>query len=242
MIQIAICDDEPEILSCIEKQISEYGIQKKIVLSINTFQYAKDLETAVLNQTDYQIFILDILMPQMNGIELGQIIRNADEQAVIICLTSSKDFAYQAFGIYAQRYLLKPPDKNSLYEAMDFAVSSLQQRNQILYVNTADGIQKIFYHEIEYIENLSRTLHIFTIDNREIISRYLRISFEQSLNELLENKYFIQVHKSFIVNLSQIRVYDLTQMTMLSGKQIPISKSRQPIVKRNYLKYTAESY
>ena len=53
MIRIAICDDEPEILSCIEEQISQYGIQRKIDLSINIFQYAKDLETAVLNQTEY---------------------------------------------------------------------------------------------------------------------------------------------------------------------------------------------
>lgn len=86
MIQIAICDDEPKMLQCIEKQISQYGIQRKIDFSIETFQYAKDLETAVLNHTDYQIYILDILMPQMNGIELGQVIRQADEQAVIIYL------------------------------------------------------------------------------------------------------------------------------------------------------------
>ena len=96
-----------------------------------------------------------------DGIELGQVIRQSDEQAVIICLTSSKDFAYQAFGIYAQRYLLKPLDTERLYEAMDFAISDLCQKIRLLSINTAEGIQKISYQEIEYIENSARTLHVF---------------------------------------------------------------------------------
>lgn len=242
MIRIAICDDESKMLQCMKERISEYGIQRKIDFSIETFQYAKDLETAILNHTNFQIYILDILMPQMNGIELGQVIRQSDEQAVIICLTSSKDFAYQAFGIYAQRYLLKPLDTEKLYEAMDFAISDLCQKIRLLSINTAEGIQKISYQEIEYIENSARTLHVFTIDGREIISKYLRKSFESNLKELLEHKHFMQVHKSFIVNLNYVRLYDSVQMTMRSGRQIPISKSHQQNVKRTYLKYTAESY
>lgn len=125
---------------------------------------------------------------------------------------------------------------------MDFAISDLCQKIQFLSVNTAKGIQKISYQEIEYIENSARTLHVFTTDGREIISKYLRTSFESNLQKILENKHFIQVHKSFIVNLNYVKLYDPAQMTMHSGRQIPISKSRQPNVKRTYLKYTSESY
>ena len=55
MIRIAICDDESKMLQCIKEQISQYGIQRKIDVSIETFQYAKDLETAILNRTNYQM-------------------------------------------------------------------------------------------------------------------------------------------------------------------------------------------
>ena len=58
---------------------------------------------------------------------------------------------------------------------------------------------------------------------------------------LLENSDFIQTHKSFIVNLGQVSLYDVSQMTMRSGTQVPVSKSRQADVKRTYLKYISEN-
>lgn len=106
MIQIAICDDEDETLTKIAELVFKYGTQNKVDISIDTYNRAKDLEKELDSQRKYQIYILDMLMPQMSGIEIGQRIRSQDRQASIICLTSSKDFAYQAFGIYAQRYLL----------------------------------------------------------------------------------------------------------------------------------------
>ncbi len=242
MIQIAICDDEDETLTKIAELVFKYGTQNKVDISIDTYNRAKDLEKALDSQRKYQIYILDMLMPQMSGIEIGQRIRSQDRQASIICLTSSKDFAYQAFGIYAQRYLLKPADQEALFEAMDFAVGHAREKSRVFHVNTADGIQGVLLHDIEYVENSERMLHIFLADGREVISRFLRKSFESSLAELLENGSFLQVHKSFLVNLSCVGLYEASQMTMRSGMQIPISKSRQAQVKRAYLKYMSESY
>lgn len=242
MIRIAICDDEHETLHCLENVITHYGTQKKLDLSVHKFSRAKDLETQIKNNGHYEIYVLDMLMPQRNGIEIGQAIRKQDEHAVIIYLTSSMDFAYQAFAVFAQRYLLKPLKEKELHEAMDFAVNNALQMQKSLYVNTAQGIQQVFYNEIEYVENAARALHIFATDGEEIISRLLRKSFESGMDGLLTSRDFIQTHKSFIVNLSQVRLYDPCQMTMRSGTLIPISKSRQAEVKRSYLNYISASY
>lgn len=242
MIQIAICDDETDTLLHLIDIITQYGKQKNMPLSIDSFDAAQDLAVHIQSKDNYQIYLLDMLMPQINGIEIGQLIRKQDEQATIIYLTTSKDYAYQAFGVFAQRYLLKPLKKTELYEAMDFAVSQALLYQKSLHVNTANGIHQILYQDIEYVECAARALHIFTTDESEIVSRLLRKSFESNMSGLLENPDFIQTHKSFIVNLHHVRLYDPNQMTMRSGAQVPISKSRQATVKRMYLKYISEGY
>ena len=127
MIEIAICDDEQYALDCITKEAVSYGAEKGIDFSVDRFSDALALEEEMQNGKRYQIYILDMLMPKMNGIEIGKEIRKRDQQAVIICMTSTKDFAYQAYGIYAQRYLLKPLKRAEIFEAFDFAVASVRK-------------------------------------------------------------------------------------------------------------------
>ncbi|MCI9019790.1 MAG: response regulator transcription factor [Eubacterium sp.] len=241
MIRVAICDDEPKTLQCLKEAVARYGKRKNLDLAVELFASARDLE-AQIETRPFQIYILDMLMPQMNGIELGQSVRKADAQAVIIYLTSTMDFAYQAFGVFAQRYLLKPLKEPELYEAMDFAAANIHKLHMALNVNTSDGIQRVFYHEIEYVENAARALHIFATDGKEIVSRLLRRSFENDMECLLQSREFIQTHKSFIVNLNYVKLYSQGQITMRSGAQIPVSKSRQSETKRAYLQYISEHY
>ena len=241
MIRVAICDDEPNTLQCLKEAVARYGKRKNLDLAVELFASARDLE-AQIETRPFQIYILDMLMPQMNGIELGQSVRKADAQAVIIYLTSTMDFAYQAFGVFAQRYLLKPLKEPELYEAMDFAAANIHKLHMALNVNTSDGIQRVFYHEIEYVENAARALHIFATDGKEIVSRLLRRSFENDMECLLQSREFIQTHKSFIVNLNYVKLYSQGQITMRSGAQIPVSKSRQSETKRAYLQYISEHY
>ncbi len=241
MIRVAICDDEPKTLQCLKEAVARYGKRKNLNLAVELFASARDLE-AQIETRPFQIYILDMLMPQMNGIELGQSVRKADAQAVIIYLTSTMDFAYQAFGVFAQRYLLKPLKEPELYEAMDFAAANIHKLHMALNVNTSDGIQRVFYHEIEYVENAARALHIFATDGKEIVSRLLRRSFENDMECLLQSREFIQTHKSFIVNLNYVKLYSQGQITMRSGAQIPVSKSRQSETKRAYLQYISEHY
>ena len=181
-------------------------------------------------------------MPDIDGIEIGKVIRKQNEKAVIIYLTSSVDYALQAFGVFAQRYLLKPVKQEEFHEAIEFAVEQALQKQRVLYVNTKEGIHKILYDEIEYVENVSRTLYISVVKKEPIISRFLRKSFESDMIELLESENFVQVHKSFIVNLNYVKLYSQSQIIMSSEKVIPISRNKQTEVKRLYLQYMSKEY
>ena len=83
MIRIALCDDDQKILNYLEERITWYAEEKAVSLYIKKFCFAKELEMQLEKNQDYQIYFLDILMPDINGIEIGKVIRKQNEKAFL---------------------------------------------------------------------------------------------------------------------------------------------------------------
>ena len=109
-------------------------------------------------------------------------------------------------------------------------------------IKTKNGLQSVPCSRIEYVENASRMLNVHLTDGRVITSIFIRKSFEDELGELLHNKCFLQVHKSFLINLNHVKKLDGNSMIMSSGDNIPISKKNTANVKRQYLLFVSEQY
>ena len=67
----------------------------------------------------YEIYILDIQMGKMNGMELARKIRKMDAKAAILFLTGVKDYALEGYEVGAVRYLLKPVREDEFFRIMD---------------------------------------------------------------------------------------------------------------------------
>lgn len=189
------------------------------------------------------IYILDLLMDGKTGIDLGLEMRRSGGKSEIIYITSSDDFALDAYGVHAGRYLLKPVKKVDFFEALDHAISCVGVEEEALFlVKTRDGLESAAYTQIEYVENSSRTLAVYLTDGRQIRSIFIRKSFEDEVWSLLSDRCFVQVHKSFVINLKYVRKLGQSAVVMESGREIPVSKSRMAEVKREYLSYALERY
>nr|WP_317438837.1 response regulator [uncultured Enterocloster sp.] len=79
-----------------------------------------------------QIVIMDISMPELNGVEAAEQIRRLDEDCEIIFLTAYDEFSYakRAIAIHALDYLLKPCEEEELTAVMEEAVGRIQKREQ----------------------------------------------------------------------------------------------------------------
>ncbi len=241
MLQVAVCDDDSELLDFLEDSLRRYGEETgNTPLHITRFVDPKDLLEHIQGGKQYHIYILDMIMLQVDGVALGRAIRARDDRAAIIYLTASKEYAFDAWAVKAQRYLLKPVQESELREALRFAIAQATVLPAVFSVNTTQGIQTVERNDIEYVENMSRTLHVHMVDGREIVSRFLRCSFEESTKELLASESFVQVHKSYIVNLRHVKIYRQNMITVRSGKELPVSKNKQTGVKRVYLDYLSE--
>lgn len=244
-MRVAVCDDSLEDLEKIKGLLINYRERNKDVqLETKYFTDSAELYHQIQAKAHNDIYILDIIMSKRTGIDIGKLIHDTDENTVIIYITSSDDFAFEAYRVHAVRYLLKPVQDELFVEALDYAVANVSEgiKNPIYTVKTKDGLVSVPCSKIEYIENYSRILNVCLTDGKVIQSIFIRKSFDEETRQLAGNDSFIQVHKSFLVNLYHVDRLAHGNIIMESGAIIPISKARTADVKKEYLKFVSEQY
>lgn len=126
---------------------------------------------------------------------------------------------------------------------MNFARSYTRIHKEHLFlVKTREGTLSVSYSRIEYIENYSRTLNVYLNDGENIRSIFIRKSFDEEIREIAGDKSFLQVHKSFLINMKYVKKLEQSEIVMESGKRIPVSKTRATDVKRTYLQFLSACY
>lgn len=243
-MHIVICDDKIEDLAIIEKMLLKYSTcHPNINFETEKFSDAHKLFGKIQDNQLADIYILDIIMSKVTGIEIGNQIRKSGNKSIIIYITSSADFALDAYDIHAVRYLVKPVDEDKFFEAVDYALSYIDvKRGSVYIVKTKDGLEQVPYSQIEYIESSSRMLEVNLTNGGKIKSICIRKSFDEEIKELLDDKSFIKVHKSFLINLRYIKKLNRNNVIMESGASIPVSKKSTVNVKREYLLFVSEQY
>ena len=119
MLKIAICDDEKKYIENITDLVKTYSEKKSVGMDIYTFERSFDLLDSIEEGNLYDAYLLDIYMPGISGLSVAEELRNRDEAAPIIFLTSSPDHAIEAYEVRAVHYLLKPLSEDKFFSAMD---------------------------------------------------------------------------------------------------------------------------
>lgn len=240
MIRIAICDDSKENLHELSGYISGYFEKKEdYVCEICSFDSARELIKAIEDEW-FDIYFLDVLIPEINGMEIGKLIRKMDQKAVIVYITVSREFAFEAFGVGAFQYLEKPVDKAELSDTLNRILCLIgKNHNCKICIRTKEGLVNISLEDIMYVENISRC-SVYMLKNGEAVASLCnRGSFEKSVSFLAEQPAFVQPHKSYFVNMNFIRTFGQKSLSLENGTQIAISRKRFTETKKKYLDYMA---
>lgn len=241
MIHIAVCEDNVQDMHSVLHYLNEYdSVHPEMSLNCKEYYQAEDLMGDINEQSLFAIYILDIMMPEMSGIDLGKLIRQNNQDAIIIYITSSKEHALDAFGVLAQRYLLKPIDRTHFFEALDHSLEFISKQDTLFPLKTSQGIISIPHKTIVYVECSSRSIHVYTSEGTSHSSVLIRRNFETEIEQLLSDSSFVQTHKSFTVNMEHVQQYHTSTFLMDSGATIPVARKRQSDVKKQYLKFLGE--
>ena len=216
--------------------LQAYAAQGKAIVW-RTFTDAAELLENLRQGARFDAALLDILMPEVSGIELGRYIKEECPGTAVIYTTSSRDFALDAFQNHALRYLLKPVQQAELFSALDMAYAMYEQRQETFLIKSSTGIVSTTPDRIVLAENTGRTVRYLLADGTSVQTVSRRTRLDEAVAPLPERPEFIKPHNSFWINMTYIRAIQKDDLVMDNGLLVPISRSRQQEVRRAYLKF-----
>ena len=190
----------------------------------------------LLNAEQADLVFLDIHMPKMSGIDFLKV---TTRPPLVIIVTAFPDYALDGFRFNVLDYLLKPITFEHFFKAASKAREyqqlvgnssqpSIQQAApDYFFIKCANRYEKIFFNDILYIEALQNYVSIFTSRGK-----YIALLLMKTLEENLDSKSFIRVHKSYIVSIDKIESIENNELKIQSYK-IPVSRNyREQVMER----------
>lgn len=230
--RVAICEDE-KIFSEMHKKICcDILANLNIDFQISVFDNSIDFLTNYSEtKSKYDLFLLDIYMDSTNGIEIAKAVREKDEEATIIFITSSMDYVLQGYDVKALHYLIKPVDSVRL-EQLILTDYKNKIQNKHFEFKSGSRIIRIPTNDIIALETVGRRVEI-TLPNEV---HYFSGKLTELLNELPKEQ-FIRCHQAFAVNINNIRELTRQEAITITGKAIPISRTFIKEVQQAFLKH-----
>lgn len=227
IIHGALVDDRPSDIQIIKNTIFRLCYGTDTTIEITAFRNPTDEE--IMNYFD--IYILDIDMPHLNGFELANRIYVKYPQAVIIFCTMHENLVFDSFRLNAFYFVRK----SSLEEDLTYFIKKYLslQTNNIYIAKTASGVEKIPYNRIIYFEVAHNDMYIHLADDSEIRER----KSMQKLSSELSSIGFVQIGKSFLVNMRYIHKIHDGKAILSNNQVIDIPKSQYSSVYKVFLKY-----
>lgn len=220
MIDITIVDDKKEEISNLKEFLNQYQKEKNECFDIKAFTNPNEVLNFNLNSLE--IVLLDIEMPQMDGMTLANIIRKNNPDCVIIFVTNMAQFAIKGYEVEALAFLVKPLRYNSFSFKMDRAIE-ISKKNKKNQISIITNYEKIFlsYSDVIYIE----------VDQHQLIYHTFEKDYEtwgsmsKTASELINNG-FALVNASQLVNLRYVKKIT-KEFVIVHEKELYFSKSKK---------------
>lgn len=229
-MKIAVCEDNIETLGQLESILYECCVDDSNRFEIDTFLSGEELVNQ-LNKTkvQYQIYILDIEMKKMSGLEVASFIRASDAKGIIIFETSHNELMQEAFDVNAFHYLMKPLNSQKVKQVILRAAEAQNVQKKIFHYKIRKKISTLYLEQIEYFESFRRKIYINSTEGVSVYYGSLK-----DVNSQVDDSLFVQVHNSFIVNMGNIKFVDACNIELVSGLKIPITKKYNVLFNKKY--------
>ncbi|TGY97059.1 response regulator transcription factor [Petralouisia muris] len=233
MISIAVCDDEVLECSQIAGTIKSILNEMQVPCMVRQFHSGKELLGAA---KEFDLVFLDIIMEELDGMKTAELFRQKTAGKILVFISSSKAYVFDAYEVEAFWYLVKPMEEGKLQKVLERAVRKLERRSEeFIIVSRQREKKKLFLAEISYFEIRGRM--IYAHQTEEIFDFYEQIGI---LEQKLQGKGFFRCHKSYLVNLNCVRSYNRQEAMLDSGEKILISRRRYEEFCQEMLRFMKE--
>ena len=241
MLRIALCDDDKKQLNQIAALVESYfKRQASLKGQVETFLSGEELLARVEEARGFDLYVLDILMPVLSGIDVARRLRAMGDGGEIVYLTSSNDFAADSYDVRAFFYLLKPVEEAKLFQVLDGAVELWhRRRSNAIVVATTDGPRRVLLECIRYVERVGRCMRYYCTDG-VVDSQTIRVSFREAAGSLLSDRRFCLCGASFVLNFQHVTGVNGQRAILDDGQAVVLPRTAAAEFKQAWGNYWLE--
>ena len=232
-IKIALCDDDtnalPIIAGAADSAFRAKGIQPEIIRFTSGKALLQAMETM-----RYHIVLLDIEMPEMDGIAVGRVIRDRGDSTPIIFVSECESRVFESFLIQPLGFVRKSNFLNDIAAVAELYIKTCaqDQNSEYLEFHTRSGLLTLKSKQLRYIEGSRNYQMLYTVTGDEPIE--VKMTMDK-LEAMTQPQGFIRIHKGYLVNYRYIQRIQSTILTLQDGTELPIGRSKMAEVKSRYL-------
>lgn len=232
MFNLAICDDNALFLDKAEGLILQYNHIHRGQYGFYVKKYISPqlLLDDLTDGVSFEVFLLDMEMPEMSGITLATLIRERFQSAVIVFLSSHTEFQFtqEGYKVQAIRYVSKVMMEATLPEALETAAKLIGRSKRDYFVYTYySEVKRIPYSEILYIQKVK---HMIVFHTNNELEYHMKAPLREIFKKL-NDKRFAYVDQSTIVNLDRVIHLAESEVTLTGEIKLPVNRKSMPSLK-----------
>lgn len=240
MLRIALVDDNPTDIDIGKQYVQTYFKSRcdaaNMEITVSAYMDGPSF-LADFRPGDFDLILLDIYMPAMEGMDVAREVRRLDEGVKIIFLTTSREHALEGYKVFASGYILKPvaSHKKELFQALDHALPKGSLKPAVLPARIP-GCEtlRVPFSRILYMdcsEGRNASIHMVEKDINTTNT------FQELANNLLNDTRFFECYHRLIVNMDYIESMEEDSFLLKGSSSVPISRRKKKEVKQHYMQY-----
>lgn len=226
-MKILICDDDALFVEQIEKNLIKYEIEHKENFEIDKVDSGTKALELIQNQ-NYELLFLDIEMPELNGVEVGEHIRTVVQnyQLQIVYVSTQVGYALELFKNNPFDFLIKPVSYEKIEKVIDKLFSVMGRKNDLFTYQKKGQVCRVKVGDILYFESNLKKSILVTEDKTDEFYSSLK-----DIYEILKDKKFFYCHKSILVNYDHVSEFYFDKIVLDNGEELEISQAKRKEVR-----------
>lgn len=235
MYTIAVCDDERAAARHIAASVQGRFQARNHPAEVDQYTDAEELERRLADGTHYDILLLDIDMPGLDGIELCRRFRARSGDALVVFISNKEDLVFQTFDVQPFRFIRKNFFSEEIDKLCLDLMGEMDRRSDkwLRFEDQQGTIHAVNIRKLLYAEAAGKLCRLVTAESEEEI----RYRFND-LAELLKKDSFIQIHRSYMANPYYIFRIDKETVLLDNGTVLPLSRRRRDEIKDLFFEWS----
>lgn len=221
MIRIGIVEDDGASSALLVSYLRRYEQEHGETFAVRTFSDGARVVAGY--RPDFDILLLDVEMPELDGFSAAERIRQVDRDVVIVFITNMTQYAIRGYEVDALSYVLKPVPYFAFSQEIKKSVTRLRRRSSDYLLLAVDGgVARVATDDIVFLESAKHRTTVHTVDGR-----YSVVGPLKALEAELEGKSFFRSNSGYLVNLRHVLGVQGSSALLVGGHDLLISRPRK---------------